>query len=80
MTQMTTINRGRPAHRQRQFIAYVKDTVRTDGVAPSYDMICRELGISSRGEVRRLVCAAERAGQLRRVGKGRVRRIRLPEL
>lgn len=76
----TTSSRGRPAHRRRQLIAYVRHTVREDGKAPSYDMICRDLGISSRGEVRRLVCAAEKDGSLRRVGKGRVRRIRLPEL
>lgn len=78
MTQMTTINRGRPAHRRRELLAYVKDTVRTKGVAPSYDEIRADLKISSRGEVRRIVCRLEQDGKLSRVGKGRVRRLKLP--
>jgi len=76
MTQLS-LNRGRPAHRQRQLIAYVRDTVRADGVAPSYDMIRAALGIRTRQEVSRIVASLEQAGQLSRAGRGRVRRINL---
>jgi hypothetical protein len=40
-------------------------------------MICDHLGIRSRQEVSRIVARLERDGALSRVGKGRVRRIRL---
>jgi SOS-response transcriptional repressor LexA len=71
------MGRGRPAGRRRQMLAYVHSTIDRDGVAPSYGMICRALGIRTRCEVSRMVAAAESAGELRRVGAGKVRRIRL---
>lgn len=72
--------RGRPASRQRELLDYVQATIRRDGVAPSYGMIQRELDVGSPGEVRKLVCRLEKIGKLRRVGSGRVRRIRLVNL
>lgn len=71
------MSRGRPAARRRQMIAYVRATIDVDGVAPSYGMICRALGIATRGEVSRMVSDAERLGHLRRVGAGKVRRLRI---
>jgi hypothetical protein len=68
---------GRPAKRLAQFVEYVENVIDRDGVAPSYGMACVDLRIGTRGEVRRLVCVAEKQGLLRRVGAGRVRRIRL---
>jgi SOS-response transcriptional repressor LexA len=58
-------------------LEYVREVIEQDGVAPSYGMICKKLGIRSREQVSRMVQAAERDGQLRRVGAGKVRRIRL---
>jgi hypothetical protein len=60
-------------------ITYVRRIIDRDGVAPSYGMVCADLRIGTRQEVARLVKAAERIGALRRVGSGRVRRIRLVE-
>lgn len=73
-------NRGRPARRRQQMLQYVSDVIDQQGTAPSYGMICAALGIQTRQEVSRMVQAAEQAGQLRRVGVGRVRRVRLPVL
>jgi SOS-response transcriptional repressor LexA len=56
---------------------YVRSIINQDGIAPSYGMICAAIGIATRQEVSRMVQAAERAGELRRVGAGKVRRIQL---
>lgn len=69
--------RGRPARRRQQMLDYVSKVIDRDGISPSYDMICAELGIRTRQEVTRLVQAAERDGLLYRAGRGKVRRIRL---
>lgn len=69
--------RGRPARRRAQTLDYVRSTIRTDGIAPSYGMICEKLGIATRSEVCRIVTALERDGQIKRVGRGKVRRLRL---
>lgn len=74
---LSLTHRGRPAARQAEVLGYVRQKTTSDGVAPSYGMICHDLGISSRGEVRRIVSRLEDLGKLRRVGAGRVRRIRL---
>lgn len=58
-------------------LEYVREMIAREGVAPSYSMICKELGIRSREQVSRMVQAAERDGELRRVGSGKVRRIQL---
>jgi len=73
-------NRGRPATRQRELLDYVKAVISRDGVAPSYSMIQKDLDVGSAGEVRKLVCRLEKVGKVRRVGAGRVRRIRLTSL
>ncbi len=69
--------RGRPARRREQMLAYVRASIASEGHAPSYDMIRKAIGISTRQEVSRMVQAAERAGTLKRVGAGKVRRIML---
>ena len=76
---------GRPFVRYRPYLgyrasqvrAYVELKIAEDGIAPSYGMICDDLGISTKGEVSRIVSDLERRGLLRRAGNGRVRRIRL---
>jgi SOS-response transcriptional repressor LexA len=65
-------------YRANQVLAYSRRKLSEDGIAPSYGMICDELGINTRGEVSRIVSDLERRGLLRRVGRGKVRRIRLP--
>lgn len=72
---MTT--RGRPARRRDQMLEYIRSTIERDGVAPSYGMICTAIGIATRQEVSRMVQAAEETGAIKRVGNGKVRRIRL---
>lgn len=69
--------RGRPAVRRQQTLEYVRSIVDRDGIAPSYGMICNDLGIGTRTEVHRIVKRLEQEGALRRAGSGRVRRIRL---
>lgn len=64
-------------YRAAQVREYVERVIADEGIAPSYDMICGELGISTKGEVSRIVGNLERHGIFRRVGRGRVRRIRL---
>lgn len=64
---------------RKAMLDYVHATLAADGIAPSYGMICAALGIRSREQVCRMVQAAERDGDLRRVGAGKVRRIQLPE-
>lgn len=75
-------NRGRPAghnralgYRETQVLAFTHAVFAEQGVAPSYRMICRELGIATPGEVSRIVANLERRSLLMRVGRGRVRRI-----
>lgn len=65
---------------RKLILGYVHDIIDRDGCAPSYDMICRDLNIRTRGEVRRYIVQLESQGCLRRVGNGRVRRIRLSSL
>lgn len=64
-------------YRGQQVLTYVRSTIERDGFAPSYGMICRELGIATKGEVADIIRRLEDRGLLRRVGRGRVRRIRL---
>lgn len=58
-------------------LRYVEEVIDRDGVAPSYGMICRDVGFNTRQEVAKYVRQLEERGHLRRVGSGRVRRIRL---
>jgi hypothetical protein len=64
-------------YRANQVRGYAERKLQEDGIAPSYGMICDELGIGTRGEVSRIVKDLERRGIFRRAGRGRVRRIRL---
>lgn len=64
-------------YRASQVLAFVRIQIAETGHAPSYREICAGVGISSKGEVSRIVAALERRCLLSRVGKGRVRRIRL---
>ena len=62
--------------RQFQVLQMVRAAIEADGQAPSFGMIRDELGIE-KGNVSRIVSDLERRGLLSRVGKGKVRRIRL---
>ena len=64
-------------YRGYQVLAFVRTTIASHGQAPSYRMICEELGISTKGEVAEIVERLEGRGLLRRVGAGRVHRIRI---
>ena len=64
-------------YRGHQVLAFVRTTIATHGQAPSYRMICEELGISDKSAVSRMVDRLEKRGLLRRVGTGRVHRIRI---
>lgn len=55
-----------------QVLSYVNQTIATDGIAPSYDMIADALGISGgRPKVSEIVKRLERRGLMSRVGTGR---------
>lgn len=76
----STMPIGRIRHhgrRKREVLEYVARVLARDGVAPSYNMIERDLGMTNRANVHQVVMSLERDGCLRRVGVGRVRRIRL---
>lgn len=64
-------------YRGRQVKAMVEDWLQTKGHAPSYAEIMGELDFCDKACVCRVVQTLERRGLLRRVGAGRVRRIRL---
>lgn len=68
---------GHAGRRKRQVLAYIETVIDRDGQAPSYGMIMDELGMTNRGNVHQVVKSLERDGCIRRVGAGRVRRIRL---
>jgi SOS-response transcriptional repressor LexA len=63
-------------YRASQVRAYLLSEIASCGVAPSYSMICNETGISTRGEVSRIVAALERRGEIKRVGPTRVSFVR----
>lgn len=65
-------------YRAAQVLGYVHEHIKTEGMAPSYSMICDELGIGNKCDVARVVKRLEQRGLLRRAGRGRVRRIGLP--
>jgi SOS-response transcriptional repressor LexA len=67
-------------YRETQVLQFAQATIEAEGIAPTYAMICNELGISTKGEVSRIVAALERRLLLKRVGSGKVRRIRLPHM
>ena len=64
-------------YRGHQVLAFVRTTIATHGQAPSYRMICAHLGINTKGEVAEIVERLEGRGLLRRVGVGRVHRIKI---
>ena len=61
-----------------QVLSYVREAIEKEGTEPSYSMIRDNLGFNCRGDVCRVIERLEQRGLLRRVGEGRVRRIRLP--
>lgn len=65
-------------YRGTQVLRYVNEVIEDEGEAPSYSMIRDELGFNLRSDVCNVVRRLEQRGLLRRVGHGRVRRIRLP--
>jgi SOS-response transcriptional repressor LexA len=70
-------NRRELGYRGFQVLAYVRETIASEGMAPSYAMIANELGLPDRTDVCRIVRRLEKRGVLSRVGHGRVRRLRL---
>lgn len=64
-------------YRAFQVERFVRQFFGEHGVSPSYDDIRDGVGIRTKGEVSRIVASLERRGLLSRVGKGRIRRIRL---
>lgn len=64
-------------YRGVQVLAYVRQTIAHDGLAPSYAMIRDVLGFNHEKHVCEVIKRLERRGLLRRAGVGRVRRIRL---
>lgn len=64
-------------YRGVQVLAYVRTSIAEQGRAPSYEMICDKLGISTRAKVCEVVKRLEKRGLISRVGSGRVRRINL---
>jgi transcriptional regulator of NAD metabolism len=58
-------------------MALVRETIASEGVAPSYGMIQGQLGFKTRADVHRVVVRLEKRALLSRAGSGRVRRIRL---
>lgn len=64
-------------YRGLQVLQYIERMIENEGKAPSYGMIANTLEISTRGEVAKIVKRLEGRGAIRRVGDGRVRRIRV---
>jgi SOS-response transcriptional repressor LexA len=64
-------------YRGCQVLSMVRQHLETHGVAPSYDEIVEELNFCDRAAVSRVVAVLEKRALLRRVGSGRVRRLRL---
>lgn len=60
-----------------QVLALIRDRIETEGQAPSYAQIRDALGFSHEKKVLRVITCLENRGLVRRVGTGRVRRIRL---
>lgn len=65
-------------YRGVQVLAFVEMRIADEGRAPSYAEIRDELGMHSRAAVAHVVARLEARGLLKRTGKGRVSRIRLP--
>jgi SOS-response transcriptional repressor LexA len=64
-------------YRGCQVLSMVRQRLETHGIAPSYDEIVEELSFCDRAAVSRVVAVLEKRALLRRVGSGRVRRLRL---
>jgi hypothetical protein len=60
-------------YRAVQVLTYVHGELERCGIAPSYTMICDELGISSRAKVCAVIKSLEKRGLLSRTGNARVR-------
>jgi SOS-response transcriptional repressor LexA len=65
-------------YRASQVLAFVRKCIEEEGHAPSYNMIRKELDFADCADVCKVVGRLENRGLLSRVGRGRVRRIRLP--
>lgn len=65
-------------YRGFQVLAFVREVIARDGIAPSYGQIRDALGFQHKGHVHCVVVRLEKRGLLSRVGDGHVRRIRLP--
>jgi SOS-response transcriptional repressor LexA len=65
-------------YRGAQVLALIRLSIADHGQAPSYTEIRNQLGFNDRADVGKVVKRLEGRGLIRRVGSGRVRRIRLP--
>lgn len=64
-------------YRGYQVLALIRQRLETHGHAPSYAEIMNELGFYDEAGVCRVVERLERRALVRRVGNGRIRRLRL---
>lgn len=64
-------------YRQFQVLNYVRQEIELTGQAPTYSMICEELGIDGRGNITAIIKGLEKRGLLSRVGKHRPRQRRV---
>lgn len=64
-------------YRGSQVLGYVRETIASEGQAPSYGMIRDRFNLAHNGHVHDIIVRLEARGLLRRAGRGRIRRIRL---
>jgi DNA-binding MarR family transcriptional regulator len=64
-------------YRGPQVLAFIRNRIETEGSAPTYGEIMRELDLCDRASAYRIVERLEKRGLLSRVRQERVRRVRL---
>ena len=53
---------------QRNLLAYIEEyTTRHDGIAPSYDEMCKAIGVRSKSGINRIMVALEERGRIARL-------------
>lgn len=60
--------------RQRELLSYIKQRVRDDGIAPTFDEMRLHMGLASKSAIHRLMTSLEDRGHIRR-GKPGARRM-----
>ena len=64
--------------KQKQLLELIKNTIRKDGVPPSYDEMKDALGLASKSGIHRMITALEERGYIRRL-PNKARAIELTE-